>query len=96
MVSAPWPRVYLERGTPVVALAMGGGSNAHRKAGPRNVLVIRADGEQVVRPFRGLRKPTGEVLLTDVQQGAANAFLAGTLGLRGARAPLITRSGEVV
>lgn len=27
------------------------------KSGPRNVLIQRADGELVVRPFRGLRKP---------------------------------------
>lgn len=28
-----------------------------RTAGPRNVLIERADGTRVVRPFRGLRKP---------------------------------------
>ena len=26
--------------------------------GPRNVLIRRGDGELVVRPFRGLRRPT--------------------------------------
>lgn len=28
------------------------------KSGPRNVLIERADGTLVVRPFRGLRRPT--------------------------------------
>ncbi len=48
-------RIYLERGQPVVILiqwASGGG--------PRNVLIRRGDGTQVVRPFRGLRKPSEE------------------------------------
>jgi hypothetical protein len=27
-----------------------------RKGAPRNVLIERADGSRVVRPFRGLRK----------------------------------------
>jgi len=43
-------RLYLERGTPVTVLARWGG------AGPRNVLIERADGARVVRPFRGLRR----------------------------------------
>jgi hypothetical protein len=43
-------RTYLERGEPVVVVARWGG------AGPRNVLVRRADGSLVVRPFRGLRR----------------------------------------
>ena len=46
-------RTYLERGQPVTVLARwapGGG--------PRNVLIRRTDGALVVRPFRGLRKPT--------------------------------------
>lgn len=46
-------RTYLERGNPVVVLTRwrpGAG-------GPRNVLIRRASGELVVRPFRGLRKP---------------------------------------
>lgn len=46
-------RTYLERGRPVVVLVRwrpGAG-------GPRNVLIQRADGTLVVRPFRGLRKP---------------------------------------
>jgi acetyl esterase len=43
-------RVYLERGDPVTLLARWAG------AGPRNVLVERADGTRVVRPFRGLRR----------------------------------------
>jgi acetyl esterase len=46
-------RTYLERGSPVVVVA-----RADWKAGgPRNVLIRRADGTLVVRPFRGLRKP---------------------------------------
>jgi hypothetical protein len=43
-------RTYLERGRPVRILVRWGGS------GPRNVLVERADGTRVVRPFRGLRR----------------------------------------
>ena len=43
-------RVYLERGEPVTVLARWGG------AGPRNVLIERAGGALVVRPFRGLRR----------------------------------------
>ena len=44
-------RVYLERGEPVVVVCgwRGGG-------GPHNVWIRRADGTEVVRPFRGLRK----------------------------------------
>jgi acetyl esterase len=44
-------KTYLERGDPVVVLAHWGGK------GPRNVLIRRADGLRVVRPFRGLRLP---------------------------------------
>lgn len=44
-------KMYLERGQPVTVLVrwVAGG-------GPRNVLVERADGARVVRPFRGLRR----------------------------------------
>lgn len=57
-------RVYLERGQPVTVLARWFDHvNALRPAGerrsrgcPRNVLVERADGTKVVRPFRGLRR----------------------------------------
>jgi hypothetical protein len=42
---------YLERGQPVKILVSG-----LKAKGPRNVLIERADGSQVVRPFRGLRK----------------------------------------
>jgi hypothetical protein len=42
-------RTYLERGQPIVVLVRWGGK------GPRNVLIQRADGTMVVRPFRGLR-----------------------------------------
>jgi acetyl esterase len=45
-------RVYLERSRPVTVLVRWGG------AGPRNVLIERADGARVVRPFRGLRRVT--------------------------------------
>ena len=44
-------KTYLERGKPVVVLVRWAGK------GPRNVLIQRQDGEKVVRPFRGLRKP---------------------------------------
>lgn len=46
-------RTYLERGQPVVVLIQWAGR------GPRNVLIRREGGTEVVRPFRGLRKPTG-------------------------------------
>ena len=45
-------KTYLERGHPVTVLARWSGK------GPRNVLIERADGQLVVRPFRGLRKVT--------------------------------------
>jgi acetyl esterase len=44
---------YLERGRPVTVLVRWGPGG-----GPRNVLIRRHDGELVVRPFRGLRKPS--------------------------------------
>jgi acetyl esterase len=50
-------RTYLERGLPVVVLARA----SWKAGGPRNVLVRRADGTLVVRPFRGLRRPPGPV-----------------------------------
>ena len=43
-------RTYLERGQPVIVLVRWG-----KGGGPRNVLILRQDGSQVVRPFRGLR-----------------------------------------
>jgi hypothetical protein len=43
---------YLERGKPVTVLVRWG-----RGGGPRNVAIRREDGQIVVRPFRGLRKP---------------------------------------
>lgn len=56
--------VYLERGQPVRLLCRWGGSHAsvdsrgHRvPPAPRNVLIERADGSKIVRPFRGLRVP---------------------------------------
>ncbi|MEU7990548.1 hypothetical protein AB0B56_37375 [Streptosporangium canum] len=45
-------RTYLERGAPVVVLIRWNGP------GPRNVLIRREDDSLVVRPFRGLRRPT--------------------------------------
>lgn len=46
-------RTYLERGKPITILARWGNGG-----GPRNVLIQRENGERVVRPFRGLRRPT--------------------------------------
>lgn len=46
-------RAYLERGQPVTVLVRWRPGTG----GPRNVLIQRADGSKVVRPFRGLRKP---------------------------------------
>ena len=46
-------RVYLERGLPVTVLIQWGPGG-----GPRNVLILRPDGQKVVRPFRGLRRPS--------------------------------------
>ena len=43
-------KTYYEKGEPVVIRAQWNGK------GPRNVLIERKDGSQVVRPFRGLRK----------------------------------------
>jgi hypothetical protein len=45
-------RVYLERDRPVTILSQWG-----EGGGPRNVLIQRAGGSKVVRPFRGLRRP---------------------------------------
>lgn len=42
-------RTYLERGRSVLVLTRWAGQ------GPRNVLIKRWDGSEVVRPFRGLR-----------------------------------------
>lgn len=42
-------KTYLERGKPVTVLVKWNGK------GPRNILIQRQDGSQVVRPFRGLR-----------------------------------------
>lgn len=47
-------RIYLERGRPVLVLLGWDGD------GPKNVLIRRADGTEVVRPWRGLRKPKEE------------------------------------
>jgi hypothetical protein len=50
-------RTYLERGQPVTVVQQWNGD------GPRNVLIRRDDGQLVVRPFRGLRRPSREKLL---------------------------------
>ena len=56
---------YLERGRPVRVLAQWSRTTAGPdcvswlsppKGAPRNVLVVREDGERAVRPFRGLRR----------------------------------------
>ena len=63
-------RTYLERGKPVAVLirwetrpAPAAAVIWHRpprRNAPRNVLIERADGSLVVRPFRGLRRtPAG-------------------------------------
>jgi hypothetical protein len=44
-------RVHYERGRPVEVLTWWGTGG-----GPYNVLIRRASGELLVRPFRGLRK----------------------------------------
>jgi hypothetical protein len=60
-------RTYWERSRPVLVLARWATPPADapaactwhrppRRTGPRTVLVQRADGSLVVRPFRGLRK----------------------------------------
>jgi len=48
---------YLERGRPVTVVAQWRSGRDAGPRGPRNVLIRRADGELVVRPFRGLRRP---------------------------------------
>ena len=48
-------RTYLERGRPVVVLVQW--ATGQGPTGPRNVLIRRETGEEVVRPFRGLRRP---------------------------------------
>jgi acetyl esterase len=57
---------YVERGQPVTALTAWNGKRADLPAplplvttapsAPRNVLIQRADGTRVIRPFRGLRR----------------------------------------
>lgn len=62
---------YLERGQPVTVLKRWAQIPAvavsaiiwirpPKASGPRNVAIRRADGSEVVRPFRGLRKIKGE------------------------------------
>jgi hypothetical protein len=48
------PASYIERGAPVTVLVQW--RLGHGPTGPRNVLIERADGSLVVRPFRGLRR----------------------------------------
>ena len=47
---------YLERGRPVTVLVQWRCGPRSGPTGPRNVLIRRADGSLVVRPFRGLRR----------------------------------------
>ena len=49
-------RTYLERGQPVLVLVQWR-TRPEARCTVRNVLIRRASGELVVRPFRGLRKP---------------------------------------
>ena len=51
---------YLERGRPVTVVAQWRSGRDAGPRGPRNVLIRRADGELVVRPFRGLRRVPAE------------------------------------
>jgi hypothetical protein len=63
-------RTYLERGQPVVVLKRWAVTRPPgpdpviwirppQRNAPRNVLIERADGTQLVRPFRGLRTRAG-------------------------------------
>lgn len=65
---------YLERGRPVTVLVRWGPGG-----GPRNVLVRRADGELVVRPFRGLRR-----VPPSAPAGLARSAETARSGVRGA------------
>lgn len=56
-------RVYLLRGEPVTVVARWSGK------GPRNVLLERADGSRLVRPFRGLRR--AQLVLDDLERNGA-------------------------
>ena len=60
-------RTYLERGRPVVVLIRWG-----KGGGPRNVLIRREDGTQVVRPFRGLRRTADSIFPTTDTAGDAS------------------------
>lgn len=64
-------RVYLDRGHPITVLTRWRTPGpelcppwlvwAHPPTpAPRNVLIERADGSRVVRPFRGLRRAGGQ------------------------------------
>lgn len=55
-------RTYLEHGRPVVVLVRWGPGR-----GQRNVLIRREDGSEVVRPFRGLRRPPEPPAATGVE-----------------------------
>jgi len=57
-------RTYVERGLPVTVLIQYGCKRRGESyGGPRNVLIERADGSRVVRPFRGLRCATPQPAL---------------------------------
>jgi acetyl esterase len=68
-------RAYLERGHPVTVVTLFNARRALEitgdwfhfcwpglspAAGPRSVAIHRADGSTVVRPFRGLTRPTAQ------------------------------------
>lgn len=53
------PAAYLERGKPVTVLCTWR-PGPTGETGPRNVMIRRADGDIVVRPFRGLRRNRSE------------------------------------
>jgi hypothetical protein len=60
-------RFYSERGKPVEIIIWWAGR------GPRNVLIRRADGQLVVRPFRGLRRLPPASAAMPIQRGSDSA-----------------------
>jgi acetyl esterase len=61
-------RTYFEDGKPVIILIQWKrtttwiNQKGNKVGGPKNVLIRRANGEEVVRSFRGLRKRPSEAL----------------------------------
>ena len=60
--------VYLERGQPVTVIV------GWKGRGPRNVLIQRADGSEVVRPFRGLRRAYRQCKYCHRERHACDVF----------------------